>query len=135
MFRFREWFTANEMAARRSFQRSMGKYEPQAVTKPAATIAAWHSQLLDPSGHPYPEAIRRKLNDKANRKLAASIQRRGLSYYPVVGAGQEPDQYGVLTVNKENSLVVQPIGQMAEDEFLSHIRELLFNPTDEQGQG
>ena len=42
-----------------------------------------------PPGKPHPEAMRRKLNDEANRKLAANVRRRGLSIFPVVGAGQE----------------------------------------------
>jgi hypothetical protein len=53
----------------------------------------------------------------------------------VVGAGQEQDDQGNWTVNKENSLVVQPAGKMAEDDFENHNRELLFDPTDEQGKG
>lgn len=126
----------NEMAARRSFSRSVGKFEPQVVDKPTAIIAAWRGVLHDPvTGQPYPEAIRRRLNDEANELLKANIRRRGLSFYPVIGAGQEQDDQGNWTVNKENSLVVQPVGKMAEDDFENHIRELLFDPTDEQSKG
>lgn len=134
--RFREWFAANEMTARRSFNHSMGKYEPPAVEKPVATLTAWRAELKDQvTGQSYPEAERRRLNDEANRKLMANLQRRGLSYYPVVGAGQEQDAQGHWTANRENSLIVQPVGQMDEDEFENHVRELLFHPTGEAGQG
>jgi hypothetical protein len=125
----------NEMAARRSFKRSMGKFEPQAIDKAVAIITAWRGELLDPAGQPYLEAVRRRLNDKANRNLIANIQRRGLSYYPVVGAGQEANDQGVFSVNKENSLVVQPIGNLNEMDFIESIQQLLFNPTGEVGPG
>jgi hypothetical protein len=64
----------------------------------------------------------------------ANIRRRGLSYYPVVGAGQE-EKDGEIRMNKECSLVVQPVGRMTEGEFLDHIRQLLYNPTGEEGRG
>lgn len=123
-----------EMTGRRSFMHTMGKFEPPTVGKPVAVLTAWRGTLLDQQGQPYPEPERRRLNDEANQKLIANIQQRGLSHYPVVGAGQEMEQ-GVLTVNKENSLVVQPRDDMPEDEFLNHVRELLYNPTSEQGNG
>ena len=81
--------TLHEMAARRSFARTLGKFGPQAVDRPVATLTAWRGELLDPKGKPYPEATRRRLNDEANRKLVANVRRRGLSCFPVVGAGQE----------------------------------------------
>jgi hypothetical protein len=123
------------MAARRSFKRSMGKYEPQVVPRPVATLTAWRGRLLDPGGRPYPEAERRRRNDIAKEWLAANIQRRRLSHYPVVGAGQEILPGGITTVNKENSFIVEPWGFMPEDVFLDHIRELLFNPTGGTGRG
>src|SRR4051794_26808052 len=134
MMRLDEWLAFNEMAARRSFARSLGKFLPQAVDKPVATLTAWRGELLDPEGRPYPEAARRKLNTEANLKLMANIRRRGLSYYPVIGAGQE-EKDGEIRMNKEASLVVQPVGKMNEGEFLGHIRQLLFNPTGEEGRG
>lgn len=75
------------------------------------------------------------MNGTANTKLAANIQRRGLSHYPVIGAGQEMSALGIWTVNKELSFIVQPVGQMAEVDFLNHLRELLYNPTNEPGVG
>ena len=38
-------------------------------------------------------------------------------------------------MNKEDSLIVQPVGEMGEQEFVGHIRQLLFNPTGERGPG
>ena len=40
-----------------------------------------------------------------------------------------------MTVNQENSLIIQPIGSMRDDEFIDHLQQLLFNPTDEPGAG
>ena len=131
---FAGWLLASEMTARRSLTRSMGKYEPMTVAKPVATLTAWRGKLLDAAGQPYPETERRRRNDAANEKLAANIRRRGLSHYPVVGAGQEIVA-GIQVVNKENSFIIQPQGTMGENAFLDHIRELLFNPTGEAGSG
>ena len=130
----RQGATLNEMAARRPFNHSMGKFEPPVVDKPIAILTAWRGTLLDQNGQPHPEAVRRRLNDKVNELLKANIRRRGLSFYPVVGAGQELIQ-GITTMNKENSFVVQPVGIMDYDVFRNHIRELLFNPTGEPGNG
>jgi hypothetical protein len=121
-------------AARRSFNHSIGKFEPQVVDKPIAILTAWRGTLLDPNGQPYPEAVRRRLNDETNELLKANIRRRGLSFYPVIGAGQELIQ-GIATMNKENSFIVQPVGKMDYDTFRNHVRELLFNPTGEPGNG
>lgn len=125
----------NEMAARRSFNHSMGKFEPQDVAKPTAILSAWRGNLLDPNGQSYPDAVRRRLNDEANELLKANIRRRGLSFYPVVGAGQEEDANANWTVNRENSFIVQPVGTMDDDTFRDHVRELLFNPTNEKAKG
>ncbi|MCA1693886.1 MAG: hypothetical protein LC749_03680, partial [Actinobacteria bacterium] len=89
----------------------------------------------DASGKPHPEAVRRNLNDEANRKLAAEVRRRGLSIVPVVGAGQEEGEDGTLTANKEDSYIVQPVGEMPEKEFLAHIKGILYNPTGEPARG
>lgn len=129
---FMEWAAINE-AARRSFSRTTGKYNLPGA-KPMATLTAWRADLLDPSGHPYPEAVEKRLNDRANRKLMANIRRRGLSFYPVIGAGQE-ERDGEIQMSRENSFVVQPVGPMDDEEFLILIRELLHNPTDEKGRG
>ena len=106
---FVEWVAVNE-AARRSFTRTLGKYGPEVVDKPVATMTAWRGELLDLSGRPHPEATRRKLNDEANRKFGGESQETGPVDFPVVGAGQEADKLGDITVNKENSFIVQPVG-------------------------
>ena len=100
-----------------------------------AILTAWRGELPDASGQAPPRGRRRKLNDEANRKLAANVRRRGLSIVPVVGAGQEEGEDGVLTANRENSYIVQPVGEMGETEFLAHIKDLLHNPTGEPGRG
>jgi hypothetical protein len=56
--------------ARRSFKHSMGKFEPQVIDKPVAILTAWRGVLREPTtGQPYPEPVRRRLNDKANELL------------------------------------------------------------------
>jgi hypothetical protein len=134
MMRLEEWLALHEMAARRSFARSLGKFLPRTVDRPVATLTAWRGELNDPEGRPYPEDARRRLNAEANMKLMANVRRRGLSYYPVIGAGQE-EKDGEIRMNKEVSLVIQPVGKMTDAEFLNHIRQLLFNPTGEEGPG
>ena len=131
-----EWLAIDEMAARRSFAHSMGKFQPPGIRKPVAILTAWRGELKDPAGNLYPEPVRRELNDEANVKLMANIKRRGLSYYPVGGGGQETDDQGNLQPpQKEKSLVVQPVGQMSDDDFRNHVKELLFNPPGETGRG
>ena len=95
------------------------------MDKPIAILPAWRGVLYDPAtGQPHAEAVRRRLNDEANKLLKANIRRRGLSFYPVVGAGQEQDAQGNWTANRENSYIVQPVGDnMDEDTFLNHVRK------------
>lgn len=131
---FNDW-TALHEAARRSFSRPLAKFDSTPANKPVAILTAWRGELPDASGRPHPEAVRRKLNDQANRKLAAEVRRRGLSIVPVVGAGQEEGEDGVLTANTEESFLVQPVGEMPEKDFLAHIKHLLHNPTGEPGGG
>lgn len=128
---FKQWMTLREMVGRRSFDHTMGKFTPLAVDKPVATLTAWRSTLSDANNQPYDEPTRRRLNAEANQALMANIRRRGLSFYPVVGAGEEADKQGQLSINKEMSFVVQPIGDMSEQQFLQEIKELLYNPTGE----
>ncbi len=129
-----EWVSLHE-AARRSFSRTLAKFHTTSTNKPVAVLTAWRGELADASGKPHTEAVRRKLNDDANRKLAVEVRRRGLSLVPVIGAGQEEDEDGVLTANREESYLIQPIGDMPEREFLDHIRSILYNPTGEPGRG
>lgn len=114
----------------------MGKFEPSDVARPVAIITAWRGILDDPgTGQSFPEPDRRRLNDEANELLKANIRRRGLSYYPVIGAGQEQDEKGNWTAHRENSLIVQAVVEMDDNVFRNHVRELLFNPTNELGYG
>lgn len=131
---FNEWTSLHE-AARRSFTRTLSKFEPTSSNKPVAILTAWRGELNGPSGRPHPEAVRRNLNDEANRRLEVEVRRRGLSIVPVVGAGQEEGEDGTMTVNREASYLVQPVGEMPEKEFLDHIKGLLYNPTGEPGGG
>jgi hypothetical protein len=131
---FHEW-TALHEAARRSFTRTMAKFGSIPANKPVAILTAWRGELPDASGKSQPEAVRRRLNDEANRRLAANVRRRGLSIVPVVGAGQEEDENGVLTANREDSYIIQPVGEMPEKEFVAHIKQLLYNPTGKPGRG
>lgn len=134
MLSFNEW-TALHEAARRSFTRTLAKFDSTPARKPVAILTSWRGELPDASGKPHPEAVRRRLNDEANRRLAAEVRRRGLSIVPVVGAGQEEGEDGNLTVNREASYIVQPSGEMSEKVFLAHIKDLLFNPTGVLGRG
>ncbi len=134
ILKFLEWTTLHE-AARRSFSRTLAKFDSTPANKPVAILTAWRGELLDAAGRPQPDAMRRKLNDEANRKLTAEVRRRGLSIIPVVGAGQEEGEDGNLTVNREESFIVQPVGEMSEKEFVDNIKQLLHNPTGESGRG
>src|SRR5947209_2039576 len=131
---FQEWASLHE-AARRSFTRTLAKFDSTPANKPAAILTAWRGELPDASGKPQPETMRRRLNDEANRRLAANVRRRGLSIVPVVGAGQEEGEDGILTANRENSFLIQPVGEMSEKEFLNHIKNILYNPTGDPGSG
>jgi hypothetical protein len=122
------------MTARRSFDHSMGKYQQLFVNKSVAIITAWRGVLKDANGQPYPEVERRHRNEVANESLAVNIRQRGLSHYPVVGAGQEEEGDQVV-VCKEMSFIVEPVGTMNEQNFIGHIQQLLFNPTGEAGHG
>lgn len=141
MLRFTEWLnlqtTAADLqemaAARRSFGRTMGKFqnpkdfganydEPNTqLNRPIAIISAFRKDFdLD-------------TNREANKKLAKRIRSFGLSWYPVIGAGQE-EVKGVIQVANEESLVIQPVSpDMGEEEFLEIVKELLFDPTGEGG--
>lgn len=107
---FNEWTSLHE-AARRSFTRTLAKFDSTPANKPVAILTAWRGELPDASGKPHPETMRRKLNDEANKKLAANVRNRGLSLVSVVGAGQEEGEDGTLTINREASYIVQSVGE------------------------
>lgn len=52
----------------------------------------------------------------------------------MAGAGQNLVG-GKLVTTPENNFVIQPIGNMTDDEFMKNVKELLFNPTMQQGEG
>lgn len=115
--RFAEWLAINEMAARRSFARSIGKFQPQA-TKPVAIMNAVRADrsLAD--------------NRAANAALATDLQKLNLGFYPVHGMGQEDIAalFGLVQMvvpSSEESFVVQPRGEIPDEAFEATIRSLL----------
>ncbi|HEV3386589.1 MAG TPA: hypothetical protein VG097_17360 [Gemmata sp.] len=106
------------MAARRSFSRSVGKFNPEVVAKPVAILTAFRGEtsLVD--------------NRKANVNLANDLVTLNLGFYPVKGAGQEErlwffgfSHYVVPT--GEESFIVQPREETEEKDFESFIQSLL----------
>jgi hypothetical protein len=115
---FPQWLATNEMAARRSLARSIGKFEPQTVGKPVAILTAFRAErsLAD--------------NRSANAELVNDLKQLNLSFYPVQGMGQEdvPALFGLVRVvqpSSEESFVIQPRGEMTEEAFEATIRGLL----------
>ncbi|HET6881357.1 MAG TPA: hypothetical protein VFI31_14440, partial [Pirellulales bacterium] len=115
--RFKEWFPANEMTARRSFDHSLSKFKPPIVGKPVAILTAWRGEgsLAD--------------NRRANVELEKDLQSQDLGYYPVKGAGQEQRRLlGMLPYvipSGEESFVVHPRGEMSGETFETVILRLL----------
>ncbi len=108
----------NEMAARRSFARSIGKFQPQLADKPVAILTAFRgdASLVD--------------NQTANAKLVDDLKKMNLSFYPVKGAGQEERKwlFGLfrwIEPTYEDSFVVQPRGDMLDKDFEAVIRGLV----------
>jgi len=117
--KFAEWLALDAMAARRSFARSVGKFQLQ-TTKPVAILTAFRGE--------------RSLSDNraANAQLANDLQQLNLGFYPVNGMGQEDHQtlFGLVqwvVPSSEESFVVQPRGAMPEQAFEAAIRNLLHN--------
>jgi hypothetical protein len=115
--RFGEWFRLEEMAARRSFAHSLGKWQ-QPLDKPIAILTAFR-------------ADQSLANNRArNVALANDMQQLDLGFYPVLGRGQEDflALFGLVRVvqpSSEESFVVQPQGEMSEEVFEATIRRLL----------
>lgn len=106
------------MAARRSFHRSLRKFEPRIVNKPVVILTAFQGEasLAD--------------NRKANAELMGDLKRLDLGFYPVKGAGQEERRwlFGLLRYvmpSSEESFVVQPRADITEEAFVSMIQGLL----------
>jgi hypothetical protein len=111
----------DEMAARRSKKRSQSKWGPGGK-KPVAILTAFQG-----GSRPLARLVQ---NRAANRKLVQAFKDKGLSFYPVHGMGQEEVRYlwGLIRFRnptEEESFVVQPIGDMPEQEFMSIIQGFL----------
>jgi hypothetical protein len=105
------------MAARRSFARSISKFQPEA-TKPAAIMTGFRAK------HPHAD------NQAANAELCDDLQQLNLSFYAVRGMGQEDRRafFGLLlwvAPSTEESFVVQPRGDLPEEEFVAAIKNLV----------
>lgn len=110
----------NEMSARRSFWRTISKFVQDgsiSTKKPIAILTAFRQEY---DLH---------TNRKANKRLEGLLRQYGLSFYPIIGAGQEPD--GEKPIADEESYVIQPISEVPEEKFLDTVRSLLLNPTGE----
>ncbi|RDJ35073.1 MAG: hypothetical protein DWQ19_09565 [Crenarchaeota archaeon] len=113
-----------EMSARRSFWRTIGKFVQQGnitLQKPVAILTAFRADI---PGNSAQKLIK---NRKANRRLQQKLLSLGFSFYPVLGVGQEEDKEGNIHPQKEESFVVQPQGDMPNDEFVQHIKTLCFD--------
>jgi hypothetical protein len=128
-----EEMAINEMAARRSFSRTMGKFASPVVPKPVAIITAFQgTPAVDAAGMKVVDPLARLVrNRQANRELIDDLIDLNLSYYPVKGAGQEQHRlfglFRYVVPTDEESFVVQPIGDMAEADFLSTVQGLLHD--------
>lgn len=110
---FKNWLIVAE-AARKSLAHSMNKFNN--AKKPTAILTAFRRDFD------------KKDNREANKQLEGLFRGYGLSFYPVIGAGQE-NENGIERIAKEESFVVSPISQMEENQFLEIIKRLLYSPT------
>jgi hypothetical protein len=106
-----------EMAARRSFARTLAKFKPQATTAVAILTAFRGERTLAE-------------NRMANAQLANELQELNLSYYPVIGMGQEdiPAFFGLLQLvvpTSEESFIVQPRGVIPVEIFEATILDVV----------
>ncbi len=121
---------ANEMAARRSFAHSMGRWQQQAVNKPIAILTAFRQDLRDAGGRRITDRLTRLVQNRArNRELVNNLIDNDLGFYPVIGLGQEDQRllglFPYRIAANEESFVVQPKGDMSEDDFLDIIQQLV----------
>jgi len=106
------------MAARRSFTRSIGKFEPQNVERPVAVVTAFQGER------------RLSENRAANAQLGNDLRRLNFGFYPVIGMGQEMHKalFGLIrwvVPSSEESFVVQARGEISEQAFETVIQGLL----------
>lgn len=128
---FKSWFEQDfmEMAARRSFWRSMSKYIDGESDKPAAIVTAFRDK--DDYKNANKNLNTRQVlaaNRKANKRLERNLQNRGFSFHPVFGAGQEIGDGEKVKVVKEESYIIQPMREMSEEEFVRQVKEIIFDP-------
>ena len=100
-----------------------------AIQKPVALLTAFIEEPQDFSGSvPADKFLRQRLNQVRNQSLKNALADFGLSYYPVVGAGQSQRKilgFSYIAPSEEESFVVQPRGEMPEVEFLTAVQRLL----------
>lgn len=120
------------MAARRSFARTMGKFQSQTVGKPVAILTAFQGGTMrDATGLKITDPkVRLAHNRQMNSDLVEDLKRLNLSFYPVNGAGQEERQvlfglFKYIVPSREESFVVQPRDDMPETSFVPEIKNLL----------
>lgn len=128
--KYHEWkenIVISEMSARKSFWRTVSKFSNLIdQKKPLAIITSFRGDLTDDKGEFLDDNQKLTKNRKANKILEKNISSKGLSYYPIIGVGQEESDTGGLVGRTEESYIVQPINHMNEEEFIKHIQELLF---------
>ncbi len=127
MKKFAEWKedqVLNEMSARRSFWRTIGKFvEDGKITtkKPIAILTAFRADI------PGTETQKLTKNRRANEILKQRLEQFGFSWYPILGMGQEEDDAGDINTQREESFIVQPRQHMPNDEFAHYVKNLAFS--------
>lgn len=107
--------------ARGSLWRNLTKWgagHPEGrVARPVAIMSAFRNH--------YSLAVNRQRNRALQQDLAAT----GLSYFPVIGSGQELQRFflafRLIVPSSEESFVIQPRAAMSEDVFLETVERLL----------
>ena len=128
---WREEAVLNEMAARRSFWRTINKFAQNgaiSVQKPIAILTAFRADL--PGS---PESILAK-NRSANETLKNKLGELNFSYYPILGFGQEEDVKGKIKTQKEESFIIQPRKEMSNDQFSQLVKSLCFDDNSQHRQ-
>jgi hypothetical protein len=99
------------------------------VAKAVALLTGFVEEPRDAAGNLPTNALeKRRLNRARNELLRNDLVRLGLSYYPVIGAGQTQRKilgFSYIAPSEEESLVVQSRAAMLDDDFLQIIRRLL----------
>src|SRR5438105_8595232 len=92
IYSFRGYVVEKELreVARRSFSRNLSKWGAGGnVARPVALLTAFVEEPQDAEGNvPRDRLQRRALNRARNKSLRDDLADLGMSYYPVLGAGQ-----------------------------------------------